>query len=87
MGIVGLSDERQRQQAARQLAWEDAVAKATQLAELAGVSLGPVLAVSETTTPGPRQAMAADAAEAAPPIEPGTVTTSISITVRFSVAG
>lgn len=73
--------------AAREAAWNDALAKATQLAELSGQTLGPATSIVETVTSPPIPYYARDmagAAEAADtPIEPGTSTVSIDLMVEF----
>ena len=72
---------------AREHAWQDAKAKATELAGLAGVTLGAAVQISETTTGGGAPAMggARSADAAATPIVPGTVTTSVVLTVWFGL--
>ena len=72
---------------ARERAWQDAKAKATELARLAGVPLGAAVQISETTSGGNAPMMAGEAARASTPIEPGLVTTSVVITVRFGLGG
>lgn len=73
---------------ARERAWQDAKAKAGDLARLAGVPLGAAVQISETTSGGSPPVMASgEAARASTPIEPGLVTTSVVITVRFALAG
>ena len=72
---------------ARTAAWADASAKAEQLAELAGVPLGSVVAVAEHRSHGggpPMRARAMEAAMAAP-IEPGQLGVTISIEAEFSI--
>lgn len=77
---------------ARDAAWADAVAKATQLAELAGLPLGPAIEIHEGTGGGPmprpmmaRAAMAM--ADDSTVIEPGRASTTVSLTVRFRLGG
>ncbi|MFZ6030141.1 MAG: SIMPL domain-containing protein [Chloroflexota bacterium] len=78
-----VSNPEQYLDAAREAAWDDAQAKAEQLAELSGVTLGSVLSLSEATMgPQPyveRQLMT----DAAVPIEPGTQTISVSLQVSW----
>ncbi|HEY7704428.1 MAG TPA: SIMPL domain-containing protein [Acidimicrobiia bacterium] len=71
---------------ARDLAWADAVAKAGQLAKLAGAKLGPARRIEEGRLgpPGPMP-MARLAMADSTPIEPGTSTLRTSITVTFSI--
>lgn len=85
-----LEDNKGLLDVARAGAWDDAKAKAEQLAELAGVTLGPPTSINESVSASPPpiyydRAMAAEAA--ATPIEPGQVPVSVNITVTFSVAG
>lgn len=93
--VSGLSfsieDDAELVEAARTAAWEDARAKAEQLASLAGRTLGKVVAVTETMTSTPppipyREEFAAGDA-AATPIEPGTATVTISLQVDFALEG
>jgi uncharacterized protein len=72
---------------ARSRAWLDASAKARQLAMLAGVEVGGVVAISEQHNqrgPVPMRAMAMEAA-AAVPIETGELAVTISIHVEFEI--
>ncbi len=66
-------------------AYDDAVRQATQLAGLAGASLGQVLAIGQTDwaggEPGHRDAMATS-----PKIEPGETTVAASLSVTWSLA-
>jgi uncharacterized protein YggE len=78
--------------AAREAAWNDAMAKATQLAELSGQALGDATSITETVTMPPipipydmAQAGAAD--EAVTPIEPGTSAVTITLQVQFGLGG
>lgn len=74
--------------AARAAAWEDAKAKAEQLAELAGVTLGAPLTISESvgSVPVPYYARAeAAAGDLATPIQPGQETVSVDLTVTFAI--
>jgi uncharacterized protein YggE len=72
---------------ARTRAWADAREKARQLADLAGSRLGQAVEIIETGAhlPAPMRkgAMAIAAAESAP-LEAGTATVKIQLTVRFS---
>lgn len=73
---------------ARDRAWADAAAKAEQLASLAGVGIGDPTVIAETArsrppVPMPRAAMAE--AAAAPPIEAGTMTVGVDLTVTFEI--
>lgn len=82
-------DDSEPMAAARHAAWEDAVAKAGQLASLAGRELGPVVSIIETQgrppMPFARAAMAM--ADRATPIEPGSATLVVHLDVHFAFAG
>lgn len=72
---------------ARARAFEDAKSRATQYAELSGLSLGPVISISEAPesivarpVPVPRDAKAADV-----PLEPGEQTVSFSVTAVWEL--
>jgi uncharacterized protein len=78
--------------AAREAAWADALARATQLAELSGRSLGDVISIDEAGGGTPRllgaQRMAMDAAvagEAAPTLDAGEAYVTIALAVRWSL--
>jgi hypothetical protein len=81
------SDELER--VARSEAWEKAVGKAEQLAALAGRSLGPARTVEETSRPRPDPVVphraAAMAAPGDTPIEGGTISVSVGLTVSFGL--
>ncbi len=83
-----LDDDAELVEAARTAAWEDAMAKATQLAQLSGQQLGAAISINETVTSQPppvyfERAVAADAAET--PIEPGTSAVTITLQVNFAL--
>lgn len=74
--------------AARAAAWEDAKAKAEQLADLADVTLGAPVTISETvgSVPVPMYARAEVApGDAATPIQPGQETVSVDLLVTFAI--
>ena len=74
--------------AARAAAWEDAKTKAEQLADLAGVTLGTPLTISESvgSTPVPLYARAEVApGDVATPIQPGQETVTVDLTVTFAI--
>ena len=74
--------------AARAAAWEDAKAKAEQLAELAEVRLGAPITISESvgSIPVPMFARAEVApGDVATPIRPGQETVSVDLTVTFAI--
>jgi uncharacterized protein len=72
--------------AAREAAWHDATARATQYAGLAGLTLGPVLEIRETPPPPPdARPMRLLATEAAPATEPGETVVWAAVTVTWSL--
>jgi uncharacterized protein YggE len=78
--------------AAREAAWNDAKAKAEQLAALAEVRLGKAVAISETSSPAPPPIAYAESAggvafDAATPIQPGETSVSVVVTVQFAIEG
>jgi uncharacterized protein YggE len=87
-----IEDDDELVQAARAAAWEDAQSKAEELAQLAGVTLGPPVAISESFTsvpPTPFYAGGFDAAveEAVTPIVPGEQTVTVNLSVEYSIGG
>jgi uncharacterized protein YggE len=75
--------------AAREVAWNDALAKASQLAELSGQDLGRATSITETVSMPPMPipyAEAAAADRAVTPIEPGTSAVTITLQVQFGLA-
>ncbi len=79
-------------EAARAAAWDDARAKAEQLAELAGVTLGIPTSIVETFSSPPvpyafgEQSFAAEA-DTATPIAPGTQEVAVTLSVQYSIGG
>lgn len=78
--------------AAREAAWNDAKAKAEQLAALAEVRLGRAVSISETSSPAPPPivyagATAEAAFDAATPIQAGEAVVSVIVTVQFAIDG
>jgi len=76
--------------AAREAAWNDAKAKAEQLAALAEVRLGKAVSISETSSPIPPPilyagARAEEAFDTATPIQPGESSVSVVVTVQFAI--
>ena len=77
--------------AAREAAWNDAMTKANQLAELSGQTLGEATTITETVSMPPIpipyavEATADRAVET--PIEPGTSAVTITLQVQFGLAG
>ncbi len=84
----GVADETSLLARAREAAWNDARAKAEQLAALSGHTLGKASSISETiqgpVLPMPRM-MAADMASerASTPIQPGTSSVTVTLQVDF----
>ncbi len=72
---------------ARELAMEDARERASQLADLAGVTLGEPITISESSAPGPVPIAVEETADdaVAPPIEPGEQGVSVSLTVTYAI--
>lgn len=71
---------------ARQRAWENAKAKADQLAALAGSAVGGVLDITETSgRHGPPTPTPMLAAAEATPVEPGTTSITVSLDVTFEL--
>jgi uncharacterized protein YggE len=73
---------------AREAAWEDALAKAEQLVDLAGAELGPALTIQEfSRTPRPFEGARAVAfeAQAAVPIEAGEQSVQIEVQVTWQM--
>lgn len=76
--------------AARQAAWEDALARATQLAQLSGRTLGEVLSVEEARGGVPRPglqrvAMEMSADKAGPTLDAGEAEVTVALVVRWSL--
>jgi uncharacterized protein YggE len=71
---------------ARAGAWQRVVAKASQLADQAGLTLGRPLSIEESTAGLPRP-MARMAMAEAVPIEFGSFTVTVTLTVRFALVG
>ncbi len=84
----GVADETSLLARAREAAWNDAKAKAEQLAALSGHTLGKATSITETiqgpVLPMPRM-MAADMApeRASTPIQPGTSSVTVTLQVEF----
>lgn len=88
-----IEDNAELVEAAREAAWNDARAKAEQLAELAGVTLGSPTAISESfSTSGPpipfeELAFARADDGASTPIVPGEQQVAVSLQVEFDIDG
>jgi uncharacterized protein YggE len=86
-----VDDQTEAASEARVEAVEDARTKAEELATAAGMSLGPVVAISEGTSPfvSPVYDMARGGgmgmAEAAMPVEPGSTTVAVDVTMTFEL--
>lgn len=84
-----LEDDGEQVAAAREAAFADARARAEQYAELAGVSLGGLIGITDVTvsTPRPAETLGAEAARADSPvpIEPGAQQVTVSVTVRWAL--
>src|SRR5690606_16222358 len=81
-----IEDDAGMVEAAREAAWQDARAKAEQLARLSGRELGPVVSITETVSrpPVPVEYARLAAADTSTPISPGTATVAIELSVEFS---
>lgn len=87
-----IEDNEELVEAARTAAWEDAAAKAQQLADLAGVTLGSPTSIVETFSSPPvpiafDEAALSVAADTVTPIAPGTQQVGVTITVEYSIEG
>jgi uncharacterized protein YggE len=85
----GVADEKALQAEAREAAWKDALATATQLAELSGHTLGPATSITDMVRPpvSPVRMLAADMGmEKSTPIQPGSTTISVTLQVEFDLA-
>ena len=72
---------------ARSAAWKRAVSKASQLADQAGLTLGRPLSIEESNPMGPPRPLARMAMAEALPIESGSSTVTVALTVRFALLG
>jgi uncharacterized protein len=87
-----LEDNKQLLAQARAMAWADAKAQAQQLSTLSGRRLGPAAGIDLATNPEPIYAAAGLAQSAAVPadvtqLEPGQVSTTVQVTVRYALGG
>jgi uncharacterized protein YggE len=86
-----VDDQTEAASEAREEAVEDARTKAEELAAAAGMTLGPVVAISEGTAPivSPVYDMGRGGgmgmAEAAVPVEPGSTTVAVDVTMTFEL--
>lgn len=85
----GVEDEAKAKSEARKNAMDDAKARAEELAKLGGVSLGAPLTISETQSSGGgplrTDTGAVPGGSVATPIETGTNTVTVDVTVRWSL--
>ncbi|MFV1498487.1 SIMPL domain-containing protein [Phaeobacter sp. JH20_02] len=82
----GVADPAKVQDQIRGAAVKDALRKATQLAEAAGVELGPVRSIHDRETGGGQPMMAMEMARSAPmPIEAGELSFSHSVSVVYDI--
>ncbi|MEY8830689.1 SIMPL domain-containing protein [Sedimentitalea sp. XS_ASV28] len=84
-----IQEPRPLQDAARQAAVKDALAKAQLLADAAGITLGPIVAITEQGGGGARPMMmqtAAMMAEASVPVAAGELSLSALVSVVFAIA-
>lgn len=84
----GLQDPSQALEQARRAAVADAQARAALYAEAAGVSLGPVLSISEQGGygGGPMPMMMAEAVRSAVPVQAGEIAMTASISIVYEIA-
>jgi uncharacterized protein YggE len=87
-----IEDDTELVEQARSAAWDDAFAKATQLAELSGQSLGAAISIHETVTNVPPpyfdgRDLAGGEGDYETPIEPGTSEVTITLSVQFELGG
>lgn len=84
----GLADSSSALDEARKRAVQDAMARARLLTSAAGVTLGPVVSITETAgmmPPMPMYRMEADAASAPVPVAVGEISTAASVTMVFAI--
>ncbi len=82
----GFNDEAALRKTARENAIADARQRAETYAAAAGVQLGEVISIVETSASPPVPFTRSAAADTATPIEPGESTVAVSVTVRFAIA-
>ena len=87
IGRIGFEADRNEElrAMARRLAWEDASAKASQLAKLAGVTLGSAVTIRETSMARPPRMMAMERAAMSTSIEGGSAEIAVDLEVRFAI--
>lgn len=86
--MFDLEDDGEQIAAAREAALDDAREKAAQYADLAGVTLGELVAIEDQTVSSPRPASLDDAAQSQPeagvPIEPGQQDVTVQVVTRWA---
>ena len=85
-----IEDNEELVEAARAAAWEDANAKAEQLADLAGVTLGSPISIVETFSSPPvpirfDQVALSAVSDTVTPISPGTQQVAVTLTVEYEI--
>jgi uncharacterized protein YggE len=85
--VFGVADESALRAEARETAWKDALAKATQLADLSGRTLGNATSIIESVRPpsSPVRMLAAEMAERPTPIQPGSTMVTVTLEVEFAL--
>lgn len=83
-----IEDNESMLDSARERAWEDALAKAEQLASLSGVTLGAPMSIVETLSTPPTPVFRSDLeAASATPIQPGSESVTVTLNVEFAISG
>ncbi len=84
----GVQDRKPMLEAARNAAVADGIKKARQLAQAAGVTLGPVMSIAEQGGGNPRPMMMemAAARDASVPVAAGEITVTASVSMVFAIA-
>jgi len=83
-----IEDNESMLDSARERAWEDALAKAEQLASLSGVTLGAPMSIVETLSTPPTPVFRSDLeATSATPIQPGSESVTVTLNVEFAISG
>ncbi|MBK0329051.1 SIMPL domain-containing protein [Rhodobacteraceae bacterium F11138] len=84
----GVQDNKPLIEAARKEAVEDGIAKARQLAEAAGVTLGPVVSIADHggNNPRPMKMELASARDGSMPVAAGEISLTASVSMVFSIS-
>ena len=84
-----ISDPKPLEERARRAAVQDAIAKAQTLAEAAGVSLGPIMSIQESSNLGgpplPMMALRAESLDSSVPVARGESTIAIEVSVTYAI--